>query len=87
MKKKLLAILLVVCISLFAAAQAEVDFAQLDDMSLEQLEALNAEVGARIKALKADTPKNADVLTLESAGGTVTYAGFVMNDKNFKLNG
>lgn len=87
MKKKFLAIMLAVCFTLLVTAQAEVDFAQLDDMSVDQLEALNVEVSARINALKAEAAKSARILTLETELGAITYAGFVMNDQNFKVSG
>ena len=87
MKKKLLAILLVACLTLFATAQAQVDYALLDDMSIEDLEALSGEINARINALKAEAAESAGIFSLESAGGTITYAGFVMNDQNFKVSG
>ena len=85
MKRKhlLLTTALSAAMILSAPAFANVDYSDLDDMSVEELEALQDEVSGRISAMKSDAASEAGLLRLENDGGVIQYAGFVMNTENF----
>ena len=89
MKRKhlLLASVLSAAMILSAPAFANVDYSELDDMSLEDLESLQSEVSGRISALKTDAASESGLLRLETDGGIIQYAGFVMNTENFNSVG
>ena len=86
MKKRLLALLTCALMLSAVPASANVDYSELDDMSLEELQALEEEVSSRISAMQSDAAASAGVIRLETDSGIVEYKGFLLNDQNFKLN-
>ena len=90
-KKKILCLLTALVTALSAAApvgaaSAGMDPAQLEEMSLEDLKQLQIEIGRQISSLEAASAEDAGGLFLETAGGTILYTGFLLNDQNFKTS-
>ena len=93
MKKKRIICLLTALVTALSAAgpvsagSAGIDPAQLEEMSLEDLQKLQLEIGQQISSLEAAAAEDAGNLFLETAGGTLLYTGFLLNDQNFKTSG
>ena len=90
--KKILCLLTALVTALSAAgpvstAAADIDPAQLEELSLEDLQQLQLEIDRQISSLEAANAEDSGNLFLETAGGTLFYTGFLLNDQNFKTSG
>ena len=83
MKRRFWALMLCAVLLFSMSVQADVDYSELDDMSVEQLESLQAEIAGRISTLKGAQAGEAGLLYLETDAGILSYAGFEINSENF----